>query len=177
MTETAQNPLEATDTEAALAYAALHVLTRSMRLSERASTMTIYIQLPFLFLAGAFGLMFGDGSALPQGASGTLEFFLGQWVWPPSGHVMPFVALGGFSAIGGYLISQAYRATEAAVIAPFEYVALILSVLWGALIWAEVPAAATWTGIFLILGSGLFVALRETQIGHDQSTKRLAGHF
>ena len=85
------------------------------------------------------------------------------------------ITLGAFSAFGGYLISQAYRGTEAALIAPFEYFALILSVFWGYMIWSEFPVPLTWAGIGLILASGLFIAFREAQTGGRPSAKRVGG--
>ena len=44
--------------------------------------------------------------------------------------------------------------TQAVVIAPFEYVALILSIFWGVLIWGDWPDAVSWVGISLIFGAG-----------------------
>ena len=159
---------------AALAYASLHTMTRAMGLSERASTMAIYIQLTFLLVCGGLGLMLGDGRYLAQaGDNGALQFFLRPWVWPPTEDLLRMAGLGTFSAAGGYLISLAYRGTEAALVAPFEYTALILSVFWGYVIWAEVPVLWSWIGIALILASGLYIAIREAQLGRKPSAKRV----
>lgn len=159
---------------AALAYASLHTMTRVMGLTERASTMAIYIQLTFLVVSAILGLTFGRGDYLHlAGDNGALQFFLRPWIWPPTEDLIRMVGLGAFSALGGYLISQAYRGTEAALVAPFEYTALILSVFWGYVIWAEIPILSTWIGIALILGAGLFIALREAQVGQRPSARRV----
>jgi S-adenosylmethionine uptake transporter len=42
-------------------------------------------------------------------------------------------------------------------------VGLPLAVMWGWLIWNDVPGATVTAGIVLIMGSGLFVFLREHQ--------------
>ncbi|MEM7439213.1 MAG: DMT family transporter [Pseudomonadota bacterium] len=161
---------------AALAYAGLQVMTRKMGLSERASTMAIYIQLTFLFVSGGLGLALGDGRYLVSaGDSGALQFFLRPWVWPDTEDLWRMAFLGVLSACGGYLISQAYRGSDAALIAPFEYSSLILSVCFGYLIWAEVPLMTTWLGIALIAGSGIFIAWRESQVGAKPVAKRVAG--
>ena len=145
-----------------------------MGLTERASTMAVYIQLTFLLVSVLFGLVVGKGQLLYLASdNGALVFLLRPWVWPETTDLWRMVALGAFSAGGGYLISQAYRGTEAALVAPFEYVALILSVFWGYTIWAEVPPAATWIGIALIAGSGIFIALREASIGRKPVAKRV----
>lgn len=159
---------------AALAYASVQIVTRKMGLQERASTMAVYIQLTFLVVSVALGLIFGDGRYLAwAGDNGALQFFLRPWVWPESSDLGWMAMLGFFSACGGYLISQAYRGSEAALIAPFEYTGLILSVVFGYLIWAEVPLLTTWIGIALIAGSGVFIALREARVGAPPVAKRV----
>ena len=65
------------------------------------------------------------------------------------------------SGIIGYTLSQAYRLGDAATIAPYEYTALPLAVLWGYLIFGTLPGVSTGLGIALIMGAGLYVFLRE----------------
>ena len=60
----------------------------------------------------------------------------------------------------------------AALVAPFEYLALPLSILLGMLIFDEWPDVVAWVGIALILGSGLFTVWRENQLSKQQSPKR-----
>jgi S-adenosylmethionine uptake transporter len=57
---------------------------------------------------------------------------------------------------------QAYRTAEAAVVAPFEYVALPLALFWGYQLWGEWPDGVSFLGTALIVGGGLFVFYRET---------------
>ena len=119
---------------AALAYAALQILTRYTGMSERASTMSFYIQLTFLLVTGGLALVLGDGR-FAGSENDALEFFLRPWIMPPTMDGLIMLALGGVSACAGYLISQAYRGTDAGVVAPFEYVTLLLAVFWGIVIW------------------------------------------
>jgi len=51
--------------------------------------------------------------------------------------------------------------SEAGLVAPFEYVAIPLSVFWSLYLFDEVPDFWAWCGIALICGAGLYVALRE----------------
>ena len=60
------------------------------------------------------------------------------------------------------MISQAYRLCEAAVIAPFEYAAMPLAILWGLIFFGQTPDRTAWIGIALICGAGLYVLWRET---------------
>ena len=66
--------------------------------------------------------------------------------------------------LGGFMISEAYRRSEAALVAPFEYVAMPLAVLWGLSIFGEWPDALAWAGIGLIMISGLVLIWREAAV-------------
>jgi S-adenosylmethionine uptake transporter len=60
-------------------------------------------------------------------------------------------------------LSQAYRLADAATVAPFEYIGLPLAVIWGFVVFGDVPVLEVWIGILLILAAGLFVFFRERQ--------------
>ncbi|MEZ4613336.1 MAG: hypothetical protein R2838_24375 [Caldilineaceae bacterium] len=69
--------------------------------------------------------------------------------------------LGIIWATWTYLMARAYSLAQASVAAPFEYVALPINILWGFLIWHEIPTALTLAGAGLTLASGLYVLYRE----------------
>lgn len=145
---------------AAFAYACLQVLTRRIGLKEKASTMAFYIQLVFVVVCVAFGLAFGDGRyANPDNVA--MDFLFRPWINPQPLDWLIMTGLGLSSGIGGYLVSQAYRLCAAAVVAPFEYLALILAIFWGITLWGEWPDLIAWVGISLIFASGLYVFWRE----------------
>jgi len=156
---------------AALAYALLQIMTRKLGMAEKASTMAFYIQLTFICVSSAIGLAFGDGRYAGSG-NPSLEFLMRAWVWPSHGDALIMVAIGCLSAIGGYLISQAYRIAEAGLVAPFEYTALPLAVFWSVFLWGDWPDAISWLGITLIAGAGLFVFYREVVRGKENVLKR-----
>ena len=149
---------------AAFCYAALHIFTRRMGVTERASTLAIYIQLTFVIVSAGVGLLIGDG-AFDVYDDPSLGFLLSAWLWPSIEDLALMAGLGLCSAMGGYLISQAYRVSEAGLIAPFEYVSLVMSIFWGFAIFGETPDALAGFGIVLILSSGLFLAVREARTG------------
>lgn len=156
---------------AALAYALLQIMTRKLGMAEKASTMAFYIQLTFVVVSSAIGLTLGDGVLAGRGDP-SLEFLLRAWVWPSTGDAMIILAIGCLSGLGGYLISQGYRISEAALVAPFEYVALPLAVFWSVLLWGDWPNPISWLGIALIAGAGLYVFYRETVRGRKIVLRR-----
>ena len=87
---------------------------------------------------------------------------------PPSGSFVPSlgaaVALIGFgaaNAVAHILFGRAFALAPVAVLAPFEYSALIWGGLLGFLIWGEVPAWTTLAGAAIIVGAGLYTLRRE----------------
>ncbi len=74
--------------------------------------------------------------------------------------------------LGGYLISQGYRISEAALVAPFEYVALPLAVFWSVFLWGDWPNPISWLGIAFMAGANLYVLYRETIRGRKIVLRR-----
>jgi drug/metabolite transporter (DMT)-like permease len=146
----------------ALAYAGMHTMTRRMGLSEPAATMAVYNQITFIVVCAGMGLAVGRGELAGSGHP-ALEFIFRAWVVPGPRDLLLFLVAGMCSATGGYLVSQAYRSSAAGLVAPFEYVALVLAAFWGWAIWGELPGLSSGLGILLILASGVFVAWRASR--------------
>lgn len=92
-----------------------------------------------------------------------MQFLLRAWIWPAASDWWVMLGMGANAAVIGYCLSQAYRLADAATVAPFEYIGLPMAVFWGWIVFAELPLWEVWAGMALILGSGLFVFLRERQ--------------
>lgn len=147
---------------AAFCYAGIHIITRRIGGTESAETMAFYIQLMFIVVGVMFGLLVGDGRFGNQ-SDPSLAFLFRAWSWPVAADYPVFLIIGVGIGIGGYLISQAYRVAEASYIAPFEYLALPISVVFGMIVFAEFPGVWDYLGMALILGAGLFTVWREAQ--------------
>ena len=145
----------------ALTYALNQLLTRKLGVTSKASAMAVYIQVTFILVSVLFFVVAGDGRLAQGATNGSVIFLLRAWVWPAQNDLWVFIGLGVNSAIIGYCLSQAYRVADAATVAPFEYVGLPLAVVWGFFVFGDLPVFEVWIGIALILGSGLFVFLRE----------------
>lgn len=148
---------------AALTYSIMQLLTRKLGIASRASAMAVYIQGSFLLVSIAFYLVAGDGRFATGVTNESLYFLLRPWVMPEGNDRWLFLLLGANSGVIGYCLSQAYRVADAATVAPYEYAGLPLAVFWGWLLWSDLPDARVSVGIILIVGSGLFVFLRERQ--------------
>ncbi len=150
----------------AFCYASSHMMTRRMRDTESAMTLNFFVQVVFIVVSLGFGLIAGDGHlAQPKGS--TWEFLFRPWHVPPVADWWAFIATGVAVGVGGLMMSQAYRTSEAALVAPFEYIGMPMAILWGVLVFGTWPDATAWVGIALICGAGLYTLWRETMRRKD----------
>lgn len=147
----------------AFCYASSHMMTRRMRDTESAMTLNFYVQVGFIVVSCSFGLVAGDGH-LAQAPGSTWEFLFRPWIAPPLADWWAFAATGVAVGVGGLMMSQAYRTTEAALVAPFEYIGMPMAIFWGVVVFGTWPDHTAWVGIALICGAGLYTLWRETVI-------------
>jgi drug/metabolite transporter (DMT)-like permease len=158
------NPASILPLVAALAYALVQITTRKMGVTEKASTMAFYIQLNLVVVSSLMGLIFGDGN-LADSSEPTLYYLFRPWTFPSLRDSMIIIGIGLTSGLAAYFISQAYRISKAGIIAPFEYVALPLSIFWSITIFGDWPDILSWLGMVLIAGAGLYVVYNESVQG------------
>jgi drug/metabolite transporter (DMT)-like permease len=85
------------------------------------------------------------------------------------------LGVGLMGSIGQQLITVAFRNAPAAVVAPFEYTALVWGVLLDIAIWSVYPSALTLLGGSIVIGAGLYLIQRErraTAIAADNTAPR-----
>ena len=127
---------------AAFCYACLAITARKLSDTESSYSLSVYVISGPMLISMA---MLGTGSWQPPDLSGWLLFF----------------AAGSCSVIAWIGIIGGYRRASPAMLAPFEYTALIGGALAGYLIWNEVPDRWVVAGAAVIIASGLFVVYRE----------------
>ena len=66
-----------------------------------------------------------------------------------------------FGAIAQLLLTAAMRHASVAVISTMDYTGLIWSVLFGYLIFGDLPTVSTWAGAATIIVAGLIIIWRE----------------
>ncbi len=144
----------------AFCYASTHTMTRVMRRTESAFALNFYVQVGFIVVSTTMGLLVGDGR-FAGSADPSVAFLLHGWHWPPLVDWPVFLVGGLALAFGGLMISQAYRTCEAALIAPFEYMALPMALVWGLLVFGTWPNVLSLVGMGLILAGGLVAVWRD----------------
>jgi drug/metabolite transporter (DMT)-like permease len=97
----------------------------------------------------------------------------------PFGCTMPdplglalLVSAGVFGGIGQILLTESYRHAEVGVIAPFEYVSMLLALGFGYAIFDETPTGRMLLGAALIAASGIFIIWRERRLGLQRGAAR-----
>ncbi|MDF0601105.1 DMT family transporter [Psychromarinibacter sp. C21-152] len=68
------------------------------------------------------------------------------------------------------LMIQAYKAGDAAIVAPMQYSQMIWAAIYGSLFFAERIDGWTWTGTGIIVASGVYIVLRESLSGISRMT-------
>lgn len=117
---------------------------------------------------GAIVFWFTSASTLMTGL--TLPF---AWVTPSAEQLLLLAAAGLAGGVGQTLLTAAYRYAEAGVIAPFEYVSMILAVAIGWFVFGEAPTLLVICGAALVSAGGILILWRERQLGlaRDRSRK------
>ena len=141
-------------------YALSALMTNWLGRTESTTVQSVTFVIMNLIIGALFWAIFGDGWAVDHAPEG-LEVLLKSWVWPTRADVLIMVGIGLGSAIGFIMLTAAYRNLEPSFAAPFEYCLLGYNLLWGLLLFRQVPDALTLVGIAIIVSSGLFVLYRE----------------
>ncbi len=82
---------------------------------------------------------------------------------PTPNQLLRLALLGAVATLGHAMISVALRRTTASSVAPLQYLEISSATVLGWWIFGDFPDALAWTGIAIIVGSGLFVHIRKRQ--------------
>lgn len=73
------------------------------------------------------------------------------------------VTMGAAGAVGHFMLVKAFHSAEASVLSPFTYAQVVAAIIWGYMIFDDVPSIWTLAGAVVVIGSGLYVWYRETR--------------
>ena len=86
------------------------------------------------------------------------------WVVPSKTDIIIFIIMGVCGSIGNLLLTQSYRMSEASLVTPIKYLSLVFAIIFGLLIWNEIPKILTLLGASLVVISSFIIFLRESQL-------------
>lgn len=115
---------------------------RRMSGSEHALTITFYFFLTSTVLAAL-----------------TLPFW--HWPMPTRGQWLLLGMTGVLGVLGQLAMTWSYHYAEASLIAPLDYLNLLVATALGFYIFGEVPHVSTWIGAPLVIAAGVIILWRE----------------
>lgn len=138
----------------AFAFALAMLLTRRMAATETNAAMFAYTTIAASLIS--------------------LPFAVQVWRAPAIDHYWVFGMIALFGSMAAYLMIQAYRHAPAAVVAPFEYTALLWGSLIGWVLWQERPDLFVWLGAAIVILSGVYITHREARSARARLQERTA---
>ncbi|WP_282609575.1 DMT family transporter [Pelagibius sp. Alg239-R121] len=87
--------------------------------------------------------------------------FVGGWEPVQLEDIGLFFLCGFLLGCAHFLMIEAFRLAEAALVVPFKYVSMVWAVVLGLVIWGDIPDAWTFAGAAVVIGSGLYILHRE----------------
>ena len=92
-----------------------------------------------------------------------LSFFTipNGWVMPSLKDFIYLSLIGIFGGVANLWLSQSYKYSEVSLVTPLKYLALVFAIIFGYLIWNEIPTIKTLLGAFLVIVSTMIIFRRE----------------
>ena len=151
---------------AAFGYGTGQMLTRWLGLGMRGQVLAFQQNAVYLVVGATLSLIFGFGQFTAE-IHPSLDFMLRGWSTPPPGDLALILSLGILTGLAMVLYTQAYRLTEANLVAPFEYTAMIWATVYGLVLFGDFPDWMTGAGAALVIGAGLYMlgAVRRLRPG------------
>jgi len=129
-------------------YALVMITTRALRATNDIMLMTTYF-----IGAVAFGLV-----TVPFG-----------WVTPTAYDLLFLAAIGLSNIVAQFCVISALKLASASVVVPYQYTLIVWSVVFGWLMFAELPDGFTIAGAAIIVAAGLYIFWREQVVARQAS--------
>jgi drug/metabolite transporter (DMT)-like permease len=98
--------------------------------------------------------------------------FYQNWIMP---NVIDLILLSMIGILGGLAnlwLSQSYKLSEVSLVSPLKYLALIFAIIFGYIIWDEIPTSKTLIGALLVIFSSFIIFKREMTLKKRVSVAR-----
>jgi len=96
------------------------------------------------------------------------------WIMPNFQDFILLVLIGVTGGSANLFLTQSYKLSEVSLVAPLKYLALVFAIIFGYLIWNEIPTIKTLVGASLVILASLIIFRRE--IYHKQKIPSTTRH-
>ena len=86
------------------------------------------------------------------------------WIMPNIEDLILLMSIGILGGAANLWLSQSYKFSEVSLVTPLKYLALVFAIIFGYLIWNEVPSIKTLIGAFLVITSSIIIFRREIKL-------------
>ena len=133
-----------------LSYVAISI--RQLSSTEPVWLISLYFSVA-ITLAGLFTIPYG-------------------WLMPNLKDLILLSFIGIFGGVANLWLSQSYKFSEVSLVTPLKYLALVFAIIFGYLIWDEIPTIKTLIGATLVIVSSVIIFRREILLKKQISTAR-----
>jgi drug/metabolite transporter (DMT)-like permease len=98
--------------------------------------------------------------------------FYQNWIMPNLIDLLFLSMIGILGGLANLWLSQSYKFSEVSLVSPLKYLALIFAIIFGYLIWDEVPTFKTLLGALLVIFSSFIIFKRELSLKNRVSVAR-----
>jgi drug/metabolite transporter (DMT)-like permease len=91
------------------------------------------------------------------------------WRAPGLADLGLFVLAGCISIVALLCTNRSLKLAPASVVVPYQYSMIVWAVMFGYVVFGDVPSAATIIGAAIIIAAGLYIFIREQQLGREMA--------
>ncbi len=95
-----------------------------------------------------------------------------QWIMPSYIDLILLSSIGILGGIANLWLSQSYKYSEVSLVSPLKYLALVFAIIFGYLVWDEIPTIKTLMGALLVILSSFIIFRREMSLKKQLSVAR-----
>ena len=144
----------------ALCYAASMIITKITSKKDNVYTQMINLYIFAIFISILVFIFTGEGQYNTY-TNESMQFIFREWFTNVSYAWPIIIIMGGVATLSFYCVFSAYSIASPSVVSLFEYSLLVWAILTGYLLFNDIPTFRTFIGVFLIIGAGIYIYLRE----------------
>jgi drug/metabolite transporter (DMT)-like permease len=91
------------------------------------------------------------------------------WVAPSPGSLVLFAVAGCISISALLCVNRSLKLAPASVVVPYQYSMIVWAIMFGIVVFGDVPSWPTMVGAAVIIGAGLYIFLRERNLGRQET--------